>query len=91
MMSITSDMPALEAELADVAPWLVGRGIGKADLTARQGSAIWEMKGQDIPPTLIMQGEKDERVPLTQAVLSGEAVSIGGCRLRWPCIREKDI
>lgn len=59
-MSITSDMPALEAELADVAPWLVGRGIGKADLTARQGSAIWEMKGQDIPPTLIMQGEKDE-------------------------------
>lgn len=84
---MTSDMPALEAELADVAPWLIGRGIGKADLTARQGSAIWEMKGQDIPPTLIMHGEKDERVALTQAVLSGEAVSIGGCRLRWPCIR----
>lgn len=65
---MTSDMPTFEAELAGVAPWQVGRGTGKADLTGRQGSAIWEMKGQDIPPILILHGEKDERVPLTLAV-----------------------
>lgn len=68
MMSMTSDMPTFGAELAGVAPWLTGRGEGKASITGRGGSAIWEMKGQEIPPILILHGEKDERVPLTQAV-----------------------
>ncbi len=68
MMAMTSDMPAFEAELGGVVPWLVGQGGGKADQICRQGSAIWEMQGQDIPPILILHGEKDERVPLTQAV-----------------------
>ena len=40
----------------------------KADMTGRQGSAICEMRGLDIPPILILHGEKDEKVPLTQAV-----------------------
>ena len=68
MMSMTSDFPTFEAELAGMAPWQVGRDKGKDDTSGRQGSAIWEMKGQDVPPVLILHGEKDERVPLTQAI-----------------------
>ncbi len=68
MMSMTSDLPTFEAELAGMAPWQAGRDRGKADVTGRQGSAIWEMKAKAIPPILILHGEKDERVPLTQAV-----------------------
>ena len=68
MMSMTSDLPTFEAELAGMAPWQAGRDKGKGDTSGRQGSAIWEMKGQDIPPVLILHGEKDERVPLTQAM-----------------------
>ena len=68
MMSMTSDLPTFEAELAGMAPWQSGRDKGKSDTSARQGSAIWEMKGQDIPPVLILHGDKDDRVPLTQAI-----------------------
>lgn len=77
MMSMTSDSPTFEAELAHHAPWQKppttntnGQPTEKSDTSARHGSAIWEMakaKG-NIPPVLILHGERDERVPLTQAV-----------------------
>ena len=68
MMAMTSDLPRFEAELAGAAPWAIGQVKGKHDTTARRGSAIWEMKGQKIPPILILHGEEDKTVPVTQAV-----------------------
>ncbi|RMY45826.1 hypothetical protein D0863_15964, partial [Hortaea werneckii] len=48
-------------------PWR----LGKDDVRNRATSAIWEVKeavekGVEIPPMLILHGEKDERVPLEQ-------------------------
>ncbi|KAI7006693.1 hypothetical protein KC355_g7634 [Hortaea werneckii] len=48
-------------------PWR----LGKDDVRNRATSAIWEVKeavedGVEIPPILILHGEKDERVPLEQ-------------------------
>ncbi|KAI9817868.1 MAG: hypothetical protein M1827_000987 [Pycnora praestabilis] len=63
MMSMTSDAPFFEAELAGKAPWEVD-----ADSTeGRHGSAIWNMKAVKTP-ILILHGEEDARVPLTQGV-----------------------
>ena len=63
MMTMTSDLPNLEAELAGGAPWRL-----KVDETkTRHGSAIWHME-KVTTPVLILHGEKDERVPLTQAI-----------------------
>lgn len=66
MMSMSSDVPAFESELAGGTPW----SQGKNWIKGRQGSAIWEFAEarESIPPILILHGEKDERVPLTQAV-----------------------
>jgi len=66
MMSMSSDLVTFEAELAGSAPWATKHG--KHGTTARQGSAIWEMADKDIPPVLILHGQEDARVPLTQAV-----------------------
>ncbi|KAI7204903.1 hypothetical protein KC316_g7401 [Hortaea werneckii] len=50
-------------------PWRLGKG----DVRNRATSAIWEVreaveKGVEIPPMLILHGEKDERVPLEQGM-----------------------
>ena len=68
MMVMTSDLPRFEAELAGASPWAVGQVRGKNDTTARQGSAIWELKGQKLPPILILHGEEDKAVPVSQGV-----------------------
>lgn len=63
MLSMTSDTPWSETQLAGSAPW----SSSADDTRSRHGSAIWHMKNVKTP-ILILHGEKDERVPLTQAV-----------------------
>ena len=63
MMSMTSDAPFFETELAGGAPWDSDRD----DTRSRHGSAIWDMKNVKTP-ILILHGEDDVRVPLTQAI-----------------------
>jgi len=63
MMSMTSDAPCFESELGGGAPW----EVESSSTVGRQGSAIWYMKNVKTP-ILILHGEKDVRVPLTQAV-----------------------
>lgn len=63
MMSMTSDAPFFETELAGGAPW----DSDKDDIRPRHGSAIWDMKNVRTP-ILILHGEDDVRVPLTQAI-----------------------
>ena len=63
MLCMTSDAPFFEAELAGKAPW----ETKSEDKRARNGSAIWHMETVKTP-ILILHGEKDERVPLTQAI-----------------------
>ncbi|MCJ1227515.1 hypothetical protein MMC12_004171 [Toensbergia leucococca] len=63
MMSMTSDAPFYEADLVGSVPW----ETGKEDVRGRRGSAIWNTK--DVrTPILILHGEQDARVPVTQAV-----------------------
>lgn len=63
MMSMSSDAPFFEAELAGKAPWYTDA----SDTSARHGSPIWNMKNVKTP-IMILHGEKDERVPISQAV-----------------------
>ena len=68
-MCLTSDLGCFQAALAGRAPWESER----TSIVGRSGSALWEFaaaveKGDVIPPLLILHGEKDERVPLEQAV-----------------------
>lgn len=63
MMWMTSDAPWFEAELAGRAPW----DSEAKSTAARHGSAIWNMKNAQTP-VLILHGEDDVRVPLTQAI-----------------------
>ena len=64
MLCCTSDAPFFEAELTGKAPWEVTDPTSTA---GRKGSALWRM--QDVKtPVLILHGEKDERVPVSQAV-----------------------
>lgn len=60
MMCMTSDLYRFESELAGGAPW-------DPQATFRQQSnAVWNMKDVKTP-VLILHGEADERVPLSQA------------------------
>ena len=63
MLTMSSDAPFFEAELAGKAPWECDAGNTKG----RHGSAIWHMDKVKTP-ILILHGENDERVPLSQAV-----------------------
>ena len=65
MMSMSSDASFWEAELAGKAPWVV---VMADDTIARRGSPIWHMGPLMKTPVLILHGEEDERVPLSQAV-----------------------
>ena len=68
-MCLTSDIGVVQADLFGKAPWQ----SSKYDNSGRDASALWEFKdaldnGVEIPPMLILHGEKDKRVPLEQAV-----------------------
>lgn len=81
MMSMTSDLPHLEAELAIVAPW----NTRQDDTCARHGSAVWHMherrNDSEKTPVLILHGEEDKRVPITQAIAFHRAC----LSMYWPC------
>nr|POE76204.1 putative peptidase yuxl [Quercus suber] len=67
-LTFTSDLGGLAAQLAGSRPWKVS----KQDTSARKGSAIWEVhdavqRGGVIPPMLILHGEADVRVPVSQS------------------------
>lgn len=62
-MALTSDIPTYEARLAGNAPWM--NTVNETN--GRKGSPIYHM--QDInTPFLILHGEKDQRVPVEQAI-----------------------
>lgn len=67
-MLISSDVVALQGEMAGQLPWLTE---SKSDVHNRRGSALWEIaaaaKEKRIPPVLILHGEVDIRVPIGQA------------------------
>ncbi|KAH8602582.1 Alpha/Beta hydrolase protein [Bisporella sp. PMI_857] len=76
LMSLTSDIPSFEAELAGKAPW----EKGACDTQDRRGSPIWHLadgEEQRRIPVLILHGKEDVRVPVTQALAFHR-----GC-LRW--------
>ncbi|KAL1892779.1 hypothetical protein Sste5346_006862 [Sporothrix stenoceras] len=67
-MMLTSDVGArYEAQFAGSTPW----NTDKTDVRTRSGSALWEFKEAArhgrIPPMLMLHGEKDDRVPISQA------------------------
>lgn len=69
MMAMTSDIPVFESEMAGKAPWT----SDEDSLHSRSGSAIWHMRKlaaaeREKTPVLILHGEKDVRVPHSQAV-----------------------
>ena len=68
MMCMTSDAYYFESEMTGKAPWVLNDR--DAEYTkGRHGSAIWHMKtlAEKKTPVLILHGEADVRVPLTQA------------------------
>ncbi|KAK3171603.1 hypothetical protein OEA41_003687 [Lepraria neglecta] len=78
MMSMSSDAPWFESELAGCAPW----ETTSSDIKGRQGSPIWNMKDvKTKTPLLILHGEEDKRVPVSQAV----AFHRGCLKYDWPC------
>lgn len=60
---MSSDAPWFETEVAGSAPWI----STSEDRKSRHGSALWNMKNVKTP-ILILHGEEDKRVPLSQAV-----------------------
>jgi len=81
MMTMSSDMTFVEVALTGKAPWTVKN---KNDTSGRRGSAVWEMgrtKKADRTPVLILHGEEDKRVPLSQAM----AFHRGCLEVGWPC------
>lgn len=67
-MTMTSDVPVFQSELAGGAPWL----FDSSQTQSRKGSAIWEFKAaaeaKSVPPVLILHGREDVRVPLPNAL-----------------------
>ncbi|KAF2158210.1 alpha/beta-hydrolase [Myriangium duriaei CBS 260.36] len=66
-MALTSDVPGFEGAMNGGAPW----ESAKDSLASRQGSSLWAFKeaadAGRVPPMLLLHGEVDERVPVTQA------------------------
>ncbi|KAJ7079993.1 alpha/beta-hydrolase [Mycena belliarum] len=60
-MAISSDVPDVEADLGGTAPW------NPRPPHYLQGSPIRDVKNVKVP-LLLIHGEKDERVPVTQAI-----------------------
>ncbi|KAJ0115117.1 hypothetical protein J7T55_001526 [Diaporthe amygdali] len=70
-LTLSSDLGYSQAILAGGAPW---SSLDKGVTTSRSGSALWEFlsavknpTGNRIPPIMILHGESDERVPISQA------------------------
>jgi len=76
MMTMSSDAPWFEGELAGSTPW----ETDASDTSARHGSPLWSMKNVNTP-ILILHGENDLRVPISQAV----AFHRGCLRYGVPC------
>jgi len=66
-MTLVSDIGYSQGQHAGGVPW----NMEKSSISTRTGSALWEFKGaakeKRIPPMLILHGEKDSRVPISQA------------------------
>lgn len=66
-MTMSSDIGYTQASMAGGALW----NMHKSDLRTRNGSALWEfrdaMSQGRIPPILLLHGEDDVRVPVSQA------------------------
>ncbi|KAL2040591.1 hypothetical protein N7G274_006570 [Stereocaulon virgatum] len=78
MMTMTSISPWLEGECAGCAPW----ETTSSDTKGRHGSPIWHMKdAKRKTPILILHGEADVQVPVTQAI----AFHRGCLNYDWPC------
>ena len=63
MLVMSSDYPFYEAELAGGSPW----STDPNDTRGRSVSPVWHMKNITTP-MLIFHGEKDQRVPVSQAI-----------------------
>ncbi|CAK7231515.1 hypothetical protein SBRCBS47491_007954 [Sporothrix bragantina] len=78
-MVLSSDVGAgYESQLSGGAPWK----LNKDEVHTRSGSPLWEFrqaaKDERIPPMLMLHGEKDERVPISQAVGFQRALDSAG-------------
>ena len=63
MLINSSDFLVLEQELAGGAPWTKSKNPAKG----REGSALWHIKHLKTP-VLLLHGEADQRVPISQAI-----------------------
>ena len=92
MLTLTSDAWWFEEQLAGRSPWTLSpssssKANGEEDpAPGRKGSAIWHMarakaEGRPMMPVLLLHGEKDVRVPASQA----EAFRRACEQLGWPC------
>ncbi|MBO0744723.1 MAG: S9 family peptidase, partial [Candidatus Dormibacteraeota bacterium] len=72
MMSVTSDLGRFEAELAGGFPWQETSTRGGAERSPLRHAA------RVTTPTLILHGEKDERVPVSQAYAFSRALRANG-------------
>ncbi|KAF3762339.1 hypothetical protein M406DRAFT_63267 [Cryphonectria parasitica EP155] len=81
-MVLTSDIGYTQAEPAGCL-WRLDR----ADVRTRQGSALWAFKeaveNNNIPPVLMVHGEQDPRVPVTQAWGFRRAMEEAGLAFRF--------
>lgn len=66
MLTMSSDIPAVEEELASGAPW----NMDMDSLKTRHSSPVWHMKDiKDVhTPVLILHSAEDKRVPVSQAI-----------------------
>lgn len=72
MMSVTSDLGRFEAELAGGPPWQAASKREAAERSPlRHASRV-------TTPTLILHGERDERVPVSQAIAFSRALRANG-------------
>lgn len=63
LFSMTADIPRFGSEMSGGAPWEVKQDSTKS----RHGSALWNMH-KVTTPILILHGEQDTRVPVSQAI-----------------------
>ncbi|RAO66429.1 uncharacterized protein BHQ10_002441 [Talaromyces amestolkiae] len=82
-MAMSSDIGYIEAGMAGGAPWR----LSKSDVKTRSGSALWEFRDaaekERIPPILLIHGENDIRVPVSQAIGFRRALEEAG--LEFQC------
>ncbi|KAF2120423.1 Alpha/Beta hydrolase protein [Lophiotrema nucula] len=80
VLCMSSDAPWSQKELAGTVPWLTH----STDLSARHGSPVWHMvqqKKEHMVPLLLLHGEADIKVPITQTV----GFHRGCLEYGWPC------